>query len=1106
MLIHCLSPNPKCNFNSKFSHCHHHCNCSSECICLENNNIDTDNYNQNKIEGKLTYEIDSKGGLSPAPIIKKNQYMPYQNISPDHSLKKTNSLFNIREKIYKENMIKLNDTNLVQNSKNVLSKCKCGRISHKNRSCINKNIIRNTLNKKDELLEKIKIISNKIDNTINYYKEKKYSNNKINNKIKLDDLSLNFQYNNSKILESMTKENEKQSELTNPINIYKKLYNKDGESKKIKSNYAKLNKQKKFYIDNSINLIKLNDMKKTNKKKDISSYYKIPNRQVETEKYQISQEENIYNNPNNKKMKRINRNNSFDETINKIRTNDNNNIISNYLKKEIYKREIKNKEKNKKNYRTEENQQKNNKNNKYSKYIYTMRNKNEKYDNIYYKEIVHKKRDNSDSLVEMRNNKSLNMKNKHVINGENSDNNNIMIRNNSYDYKKNRKNNYNDNNLKINEINYSIINDNYENNNYEKSNENKIYYTNREHNSRNKENEDELNNNNIQENELYNNEKIDYQKESNYDIENNEEDIQSQNLINKELNNNIDIINLQKRNKELSEENEALKKSLENYFSIKLKNESYIKDLEQKLKNCYQKRKEIESANEELIKKIKIYENRTKEYITNKNKNKDFKEELENLKEILDKKEKDYKKIIISNNENKNNFDSLLIKHNNLIEKYNKLNKDNSLLKNDYEEIKKRYENLMKDINEINKQKNNINNENINNIRKYKELNKEYNNIKNKYEEIQNVSKNLEKQNKELKKLNEDKDNSINDLYKKNDINQKIIDNLNSEINTLNQEKSTETEKYNNINSLYKEVSKEVNKLEKKLKENDIVLINNKKENEKDINNLIDANKRYEVKYNELYNKLIKIQEELNGLKEENESLLNKNKSLSSNNESMLTDIKNNNEIITSFKEEIDELKKEIKRLNKENEKNKKENIELKNIIKSRKNENLNNSHNNSYEDEIVIVNKETTYRKGVLSEPNEFNKYGEIKNKYDIKTNNEVSQNELLKYHEIIQDASNLLYKKFFFKNKIKPKNVQELSCYWIVQYINEKFKKVKMNAFMRLFIYKEIQPKVRYIRKNNTNFKETKYGNRINSGLSEKINRKNIGYFNDSYNKSNA
>ena len=55
-----------------------------------------------------------------------------------------------------------------------------------------------------------------------------------------------------------------------------------------------------------------------------------------------------------------------------------------------------------------------------------------------------------------------------------------------------------------------------------------------------------------------------------------------------------------------------------------------------------------------------------------------------------------------------------------------------------------------------------------------------------------------------------------------------------------------------------------------------------------------------------------------------------------------------------------------------------------------------------------------------------------------------------------------------------------------------------------MRLFIYKEIQPKVRYIRKNNTNFKETKYENK-NNGFSEKINRKNIGYFNENNKKNN-
>ena len=141
-----------------------------------------------------------------------------------------------------------------------------------------------------------------------------------------------------------------------------------------------------------------------------------------------------------------------------------------------------------------------------------------------------------------------------------------------------------------------------------------------------------------------------------------------------------------------------------------------------------------------------------------------------------------------------------------------------------------------------------------------------------------------------------------------------------------------------------------------------------------------------------------------------------------------------------------------------------------------------------------------------MLSEPNDSNKYGEIKNRYDIKKNTDISQNEVLKYQEIIQDASNmiLIYKKFFFRDKIKPKNAQELFCYLIVQYINEKFKKIKMNVFMRLFIYKEIQPKVRYIRKNNTNFKETKYENK-NNGFSEKINRKNIGYFNENNKKNN-
>ena len=348
-------------------------------------------------------------------------------------------------------------------------------------------------------------------------------------------------------------------------------------------------------------------------------------------------------------------------------------------------------------------------------------------------------------------------------------------------------------------------------------------------------------------------------------------------------------------------------------------------------------------------------------------------------------------------------------------------------------------------------------------------------------------------------KINEEKDKNINDLYKKNDIAQKKIENLNSKINSLNAEKNETTKKYNNANLLYEEISREVNKLEKKLEENDIELNNVKKENEKDKNNLIESNKKYNEDYNNLNKKFIKIQEQLNKYKEENQSLLNKNSIISSKNETLLAEKKFDKEIISSYKETIDKLNKEISQLNKENEKNKKEIIELKNKFKS----NLNRSSNSAYEDEIIIVNRETTYSRGVFSEPNEFNKYGLIKNKYDIQKNEEIKNNEIFNYHEIIQDLTNmiLLYEKFFFKDKVKPKNIQELFYYLITQFIDEKVKNAKINVFvhlMHLFIDRENQPKIRYIRKNNTNFKETKY-EKSSSNNSEKIDRKNMGYFNE-------
>ena len=231
------------------------------------------------------------------------------------------------------------------------------------------------------------------------------------------------------------------------------------------------------------------------------------------------------------------------------------------------------------------------------------------------------------------------------------------------------------------------------------------------------------------------------------------------------------------------------------------------------------------------------------------------------------------------------------------------------------------------------------------------------------------------------------------------------------------------------------------------------------------MNNLKEKNKRYNDDNNKLYNKLSNMQEELNYIKEENESLKSQNKSLTNDNESMLNENKNNNDAISEYKKIIEKLKKE--------------NNDLKNTLKSRKYNVSTQSKNSDYADEIVIVNKETTYSKGLFDEPNEFNKYGQIKNRYEIKRNANSKSDELLKYHEIIQDLSNmiLIYEKFFFKDKVKPKNNRELFCYLLIQYINEKFRKIKMNAFLNLLFYNsnnennERHRTNTYLRRNNSN-----------------------------------
>ena len=267
------------------------------------------------------------------------------------------------------------------------------------------------------------------------------------------------------------------------------------------------------------------------------------------------------------------------------------------------------------------------------------------------------------------------------------------------------------------------------------------------------------------------------------------------------------------------------------------------------------------------------------------------------------------------------------------------------------------------------------------------------------------------------------------------------------------------------------------------------------KENEKNLKEYKLSSQKYNEDYNELNQKVIQLEKEINKLKKENKSLVNKNTDLLNDNESLLNENNKNNKLISSYKEKINNLNDEISSLKEIIEKYKKEIEELKLIIKEKekesnenKNDNNNkvNSNNNSlYEDEIVIVNKETTYSKA-YGGGTDIKKNGEFKNKIEIKKKGDLNESEIMKYHEIIQDLSNmiLIYENFFFKKKVKPKNNNELLCFLIVEYINNRIKKIKLNAFINLIIYKETHPKInKYKNKNNIYTRSTNDITEMNS-----------------------
>ena len=212
---------------------------------------------------------------------------------------------------------------------------------------------------------------------------------------------------------------------------------------------------------------------------------------------------------------------------------------------------------------------------------------------------------------------------------------------------------------------------------------------------------------------------------------------------------------------------------------------------------------------------------------------------------------------------------------------------------------------------------------------------------------------------------------------------------------------------------------------------------------------------------------------EINKKYQENQNLLNEEKKRN----------EQNKKIITNYKNEINKLNKEIMSLNEKIKKYDKEIDEL-NMEKYNKKE------KSVYEDEIVIINKECTFTKSDLG--NEFNS--------SMKKQVTLSDNDIYKYHEIIQDLTNmiLIYEQFFFKKAIKPKNNNELLCFMIVQYIDKKIKKIKLNAFVNLIIYKEIKaPK--NVKKNNYLKENIDDNVDNNKRVFIKNNKYRKGYFNE-------
>ena len=786
-------------------------------------------------------------------------------------------------------------------------------------------------------------------------------------------------------------------------------------------------------------------------------------------------------------------------------------------------------------------------NRSFSDYIYnTDKKRKDMYNNNYYEEIIHTKRYKEYMITSpdknLHKNKSVEIKRNYFFHPNKSN-----IRNNSEYHRRvcldrNKYRNIYDYNIYCNKLNYDYgscdKNKDYNLNNNNRYCNNKNYE--QDYNIKNYSKENAYDKVNICNNYNYDSYKIRCRPKNLIDDENrnySEENIR----INKWKQNNSYFDNVNK--------NPNISSNYYDNFTKNYRVNNRLKDIINESDDFSNKNIQKKNANNEKeniqsnkrFVKIKIFNenkdflnkyddkyNDSNKYINNKNdeniignnrnnniQQNNLKEDNENINSnIITKKNVMFEKITFGDLKENDKEQRALsekekeMKIKELEEEIKKLKSNYNIMENKYNEIKKENESFKKistrstqienelkecksNLNSF-KRKNSINEEKI---KKLENINQELLSEINKYNGRESKDDSLEKEiiklKDQIKKLERENQNLI---FNNND--KKIkFDALLSKHNEL-------LVRYNNLH-----MNKNIDKIDRRnpimsvkkdeLHDNHLVLTVKKSYGKlnQDIDQLSSNKKSMSMYNSNNSNEYEKMEKNCKILEDENERLkiiLNKAKKINNNNISHEYDYmpnandnnnNNSNELVLSYKKIIDELNNEISSLKEIIEKNKKEIKELKDKL-GNQNKNKNNS---LYDDEIVIVRKETTVSKSYNY--GDESKNSEINNNFSVKKNSGLSEGDIIKYHEIIQDLTNLVlvYENFFFNKEVKPKNNSELQCVLIVEYINRKMRKIKLNTLINLIIYKNTLPK-----------KNIERDNALRRNSNDSIIKTNYKYFN--------